>query len=83
MGLLIAGHDFVDGICIKAKVNGMEACGRRLLDILPCGEPEFINQHGIAHNSYLTAEEARQIRKYREELVKAICAASHWHHDGK
>jgi hypothetical protein len=65
-GDLVAGHDFYPaGVC---------KCGRRWVDIRNVG-PESLNEHGVAHSSYLSANEIEQIRRARDVEDKALADA--------
>lgn len=67
-GLEIAGHTFVNGVCIKPKPDG-SPCWRRLNDIRSYGRAN-INEPDIAHVGGLSAFEADQIEIYvRKEEV--------------
>ena len=77
---IIAGHSFVNGVCIATKPHTNEVCGRLWMDIRTYGAAN-VGEKGIAHwdgATGLTTVEAAQIEAKTAIERRKICNASHW-----
>lgn len=77
MGELVAGHDFVDGRCVKPKCG--EVCGRYWVDIMYYTQAN-VNELDIAHEGRATLHELAQIEAKKERQDAAVCHAFNWRH---
>ena len=64
VGLEIAGHDFVNGVCVKPKPDG-SVCGRHLCDIRNVTD-EDKDKPDIAHVGNTNQRELDEIKAWRE-----------------
>jgi hypothetical protein len=72
----IAGHTFVNGVCVAEKQDG-SPCLRRWVDIQYFGPPD-VDTPDIAHVGNLNMYEARQIEEYKQKQDAAIANAFGW-----
>jgi hypothetical protein len=77
--LVVAGHYFVNGICVRDNEDG-KPCGRRLCDIL-CFGMANLHEAGIAHAGTLADYEAHQIEAEATRQRGAIADAMGWNDD--
>ena len=76
----IAGHTFLNGICVKPRFVGAasETCNIRWCDIRNCRAPDDVDSEGIAHIGKSTPAEVGQIEKARASEDRAIADATGW-----
>lgn len=70
----IAGHTFLNGICMAERPDGLP-CLRRWVDIRHFGMCD-IDAQGVAHIGGLNLYEARDIEENRQKQDEAIASAS-------
>jgi hypothetical protein len=77
---VIAGHSFVNGVCIAKVPHTDNVCGRLWMDIRTYGARN-VGEKNIAHwdgAHGLTTVEAASIEAKAAAERRQICMASHW-----
>ena len=76
----IAGHTFLNGICVKPRFisAASETCNIRWCDTRNCRAPDDVDREGIAHIGKSTPSEVGQIEKARASEDRAIADATGW-----